>query len=100
MQDTIKQLLTAESTIGCTTLVTIYVAANSNLWLPADLVADELKTASNIKNKQVGKAVTAALKMIQHKLKMLKVTPVGGVVLCAGDYRIRTVTGNKKESYV
>jgi peptide subunit release factor 1 (eRF1) len=60
-----------------------------------------MKTASNIKDKNVGKAVVNSLKMIQHKLKMLKNIPENGIVLCSGDYKLsETNNSGKSESYV
>ena len=93
--ETIKNLLSAESVLSSTTLVTLYINASKNaLWLSRDHIVKELKTASNIKNKQVGKHVTNALKMIQYKLNTLKTIPMNGIVLCSGDFK------TKSESYV
>lgn len=86
--DTIKQLAQAESNVRGTSLVTIYLPANSNLWLARDHVAQELKTASNIKNKNVGKAVAEALRSIGYRLKTLKDIPENGLVICGGSYAL------------
>jgi peptide subunit release factor 1 (eRF1) len=61
-------------------------------------MAKEIKTAINIKNKQVGKSVVNSLKMIQHKLHLLKVIPANGIVLCSGEYRLSC--GTSSGSYV
>jgi peptide subunit release factor 1 (eRF1) len=52
-------------------------------------MAKEIKTASNIKDKRVGKQVINALKMIQHKLNILKTVPTNGIVLCSGDFKFK-----------
>lgn len=91
----VKELLSVESTIGSTTLVTLYVSYSPNaLWLARDHMAKEIKTATNIKNKQVGKNVGLALKMILHKLQSLKTIPVNGLVLCSGDFTTEGKTGS------
>ena len=86
--NTIKQLAQAESNVRGTSLVTIYLPANGNLWLTRDHVAQELKTASNIKNKNVGKAVAEALRSIGYQLKVLKEVPTNGLVICGGSYSL------------
>jgi peptide subunit release factor 1 (eRF1) len=99
--DTIKTLQNAESVINSTTLITLYVQSGKNLWIAANHITNEIKTASNIKDKNVSKLVIHALKSIQHRLKMLKNLPENGVVLCAGDYKLNsTDTFDKKKSYV
>ena len=91
--ETIEKLVNVKSVIGGTSLVTLYIEPSKNMWLFKDHIAKEIKTASNIKDKNVGKAVINALKMIQHKLNMLKSIPVNGVVLVSGDFKL-------DESYV
>jgi peptide subunit release factor 1 (eRF1) len=49
-------------------------------------VNQELKTASNIKNKNVGKAVAESWRSVSYKLKTLGELPVNGLVICAGRY--------------
>ena len=99
--DTIKTLQSAESIVNSTTLITLYVHSGKNLWIAANHVANEIKTATNIKDKNVSKLVIQALKSIQHKLKMLKDLPENGVVLCAGDYKLNSTDNyDKKKSYV
>ena len=96
--DTIKNLCQAESMIGATTLVTLYVESGKALWLVREHIASEIKTSANIKNKQVGKSVGSALRMILHKLKILNTIPSNGMVLCAGDFHLKTDA--KPGSYV
>jgi len=57
-------------------------------------VNQELKTASNIKNKNVGKAVTEALRSVSYQLKILSNLPTNGLVICAGRYNLHTDTIN------
>lgn len=87
-EEAIKTLANAESDTNGTSLITIYIAANTNLWLVKDHVNAELKTASNIKNKNVGKSVTTALKSVLHQLSVTKELPSNGMVLCAGEYSL------------
>jgi len=47
-----------------------------------------LKTASNIKNKNVGKSVSEGLRSISYKLKTLSDIPDNGLVICAGQYSL------------
>lgn len=46
----------------------------------------ELKTVSNIKNKNVSKNVSESLRSISYKLKILSTIPDNGLVICAGQY--------------
>lgn len=48
----------------------------------------EFKTASNIKNKNVGKAVKEAWRSIIYKLKILNELPTNGLTICAGRYKL------------
>jgi peptide subunit release factor 1 (eRF1) len=91
--ETIEKLRTVKSAIGGTSLVTLYIEHLKSMWLFKDHVIKEIKTASNIKDKNVSKAVINALKMIQHKLNMLKVVPDNGIVLVSGEFKL-------DESYV
>jgi peptide subunit release factor 1 (eRF1) len=56
----------------------------------------ELKIASNIKSKQVSKAVISALKMLQSQLKLYKETPVNGMVLFSGEFSLESNATNHK----
>ena len=96
----LKGLMTAKSTIGSTTLVTLYVASGQNLWLARDLISTEIKTAVNIKSKQTSKLVISALKMLESKLKLYKETPSNGMVLFAGDFSLDLPTSTNHKSYV
>jgi len=83
---TIKSLSNVESIVNGTSLITLYIPANNNLWLAVDHIDHETKTASNIKNKNVGKAVTIALKSVSYHLKNLQKIPTNGIVVCAGTF--------------
>ena len=91
----IKLLATAESVLNGTSLITLYLPSNTNLWLVKDHFSKELKTASNIKNKNIGKSVAEALKLVQHQLKMITILPTTGMVLCAGTYQYKDTTTNQ-----
>ena len=84
--ETIKALLNAESVIKGTTLLTIYLPSNSNIWLATEHINPELKTTANIKNKNVSRAVTNALKSVLYKLKTINKISEYGMVICAGEY--------------
>lgn len=66
-----------------TTLVSIYVAANSNMNLNNKLHA-ELKTCENIKDAKIRKPVQRALKMAQAKMSGMKHLPSTGLALFSG----------------
>lgn len=84
--DIIKSLLNVESASRGSSLVTLYVPANSNIWLVKDQIKQELKTASNIKNKTVSKEISEALHSISNALKTIVQIPVNGTVLLSGNY--------------
>lgn len=46
----------------------------------------EMKTASNIKNKTVSKAILEALHSVNNVLKTITQAPVNGLVLLSGNY--------------
>jgi peptide subunit release factor 1 (eRF1) len=58
----------------------------------------ELKTASNIKNKNVGKAVTEALRSVSYRLKILSDMPNNGLVICAGQYSFPNTIENRPDA--
>jgi len=63
----------------------------------------EIKTASNIKNKSVGKSVANALRKIQHELNQIKKLDPNGLVIFSGEYNIKEIDSTKstqEESYV
>ena len=92
----IKALVGAESVVKGTSLITLYLPAGGNLWLSRDHVNAELKTTPNIKNKNLGKAVAAALRSISYQLKILSNIPPNGLVICAGDYSLNNEVANNQ----
>ena len=97
--DIIKALASVESDVRGTSLVTIYIPAGSNLWLAREHVAQELKTTSNIKNKNVRKATTDALKSINYKLKTMSTLQENGLVICAGSFMSTSMTTIENQRY-
>ncbi len=93
--ENIKTLISAESIYKGTSLISLYIPSNCNMWLVKDHITSELKTADNIKNKNIGKAVAESLKMILHNLKMIKNIPDNGMVLCSGEYRYMSISTNQ-----
>ena len=85
-KELVEYLSQARSASGGTSLITIYLPGDYNIWLASDLLTQERSTASNIKDKKVRKDVFAALKSSMYQLKMYKKAnaPKNGLVLCAG----------------
>ena len=86
-KELIQYLSLAKSTTGGTSLVTMYIPGNSDLWLVSSTLSSELSTSQNIKSKHVKKGVQSALKAAQYQIKMWKSnkSPPNGLVLCSGD---------------
>jgi peptide subunit release factor 1 (eRF1) len=82
----IENLMLCESVLNGTNLVTLYIPVGTNLWLVRDHINKEIKTSTNIKNKNIGKSVKDALNSINYKLKMLDSIPPNGICLCAGNF--------------
>lgn len=83
----IRDLGSARSNSGGTSLVTMYVPSNFALSLVSEKLTSELSTAPNIKSKAVRKDVISALKSAMSALKSYNKhqAPSNGLVLCAGD---------------
>ena len=83
----IQYLSQAKSTTGGTSLVTMYIPGNTDLWLVSSTLSSELSTSQNIKSKPVKKGVQSALKAAQNQIKMWNGSkaPSNGLVLCSGD---------------
>ena len=94
-----QQLSQAESDVKGTSLITLYLPSGGNLWLARDHINQELKTATNIKNRNVGKAVADALRSVSYQLKTLRDLPLNGLVICAGKYNIPTTTNDTTNGY-
>ena len=87
MEKVINSLSQSKSVTGGTSLITVYIPSNTDLWLSSSMLNSELSTAHNIKSKSVRKGVIAALKTCIYKLKSYNkhTAPDNGLVLCAGD---------------
>ena len=85
----IEHLANARSATGGTSLITLYMLGNTNVWLGTSKLNQEMSAASNIKSKQVRKDVKAALRSSLHLLKTYKggKTPANGLILCAGNMK-------------
>lgn len=83
----VSDLSLLKSSSGGTNLVTIYISGSSNMSLVNGMICRELSTASNIKDKNVRKAVTNALKSCSSYLKSYKsfVAPTNGLILLSGE---------------
>lgn len=93
-QQLIKELSEARG-IG-TTLVTILVPANQNLWLIKDHIKKEIATCINIKSKQTMLPVIHCLKSIDTFLSSSKLSSTNnGLIICAGD-----PTNSNLQSYI
>ena len=92
----VERLVEAESNVKGTSLITLYLPSGGNIRLVRDHVNQELKTASNIKNKNVGKAVSEALRSVSYKLKTLSAIPDNGLVICAGQYTLPTAAEKRQ----
>ncbi len=78
----LSQLKNKTSFNQSTSLVTIYIPPGTQLSDIANLLREEYGTASNIKDKNTGKAVQAAIQSILARLKLLKNTDNGLVIFC------------------
>ena len=83
-QELLKLLAQARSATTGTSLITLFITPNTDLWLSNKKLTTELSTASNIKSKQVRKAVITALKSCLQVLSGLNKAPKNGYVLLAG----------------
>lgn len=65
----------------------IFIPSGYSLALVSKKISTEISTASNIKDKNVGKLVSSALKSSLLLIKSYKgfIAPVNGLVLCAGE---------------
>ena len=84
IKQSIERLERKKSFNGATCLVTLYMPHGTSLPDVTNQLTDERGTAANIKSKQTGKAVTAALSSILSRLKQLKTLPKNGLVIFCG----------------
>lgn len=83
----IEWLSSLKSQTTGTSLVTYYIPGGYPIALISKKINSELSTGNNIKDKNVSKAVLAALKSASLLLKTSKLhnAPANGLVLCAGE---------------
>ena len=82
LKQQIQQLKNLSSFNQSTSLVTLYIPPGTQLSDIANLLREEYGTAANIKDKNTGKAVQAAIQSILGRLKLLKNTDNGLVIFC------------------
>lgn len=70
--------------VANTSLVSYYIADQSDLSHCNSLITKELGTSSNIKSKTTRKEVQSGLRSIQHYLRRLKKIPKNGIAIFAG----------------
>ncbi len=66
-----------------TSLISYYIAGNSNLSSVSSHITKELAASNNIKSKHTRKDVISALKSIQHDVKNMKKMPEYGTAIFA-----------------
>ena len=80
----IELLILSKPGVLGTSLITLYIPPNTDLWLYTSKIQKEYATAKNIKSKQVRDAVKRALKTTEHLLKDAPKSETGYVV-CSGE---------------
>ncbi|MEM1535113.1 MAG: peptide chain release factor aRF-1 [Candidatus Pacearchaeota archaeon] len=68
-----------------TELISVYIAAGSNIYAIANQLEYEKSMAENIKSKTTRQNVIAAIEMILRQLKFYKKTPENGLAIFAGN---------------
>ncbi len=82
LKQQIQHLKNKSSFNQSTSLVTLYIPPGTQLSDIANLLREEYGTAANIKDKNTGKAVQAAIQSILGRLKLLHNTENGLVIFC------------------
>lgn len=67
-----------------TSMLSLTIPSNTNLWLTITKLQHEYKTASNIKDRSNRQSVQDALKSAIFQLKLLKTIPTNGIALFSG----------------
>ncbi|NHK32881.1 MAG: peptide chain release factor 1 [Asgard group archaeon] len=93
IKQSIERLERKKSFNGATCLVTLYMPNGTSIPDVTQQLVDERGTAANIKSKQTGKAVTAALSSILNRIKQIRALPDNGLVIFCG------MTQNGKVEY-
>ena len=85
----LEQLMTVSSESDGTSLITMYIPSEYNLWLATEFLTKEKSTVMNIKDKNVRKDATTALKSAMYQIKAYAKpkAPKNGLVLIAGIIR-------------
>lgn len=79
---TLKQL---SNIIGnATSMITLIIPGNTNLWLSIKKMENEYGSASNIKDRENRQSVQQALRSTIYQLKQLKQLPPNGIALFSG----------------
>jgi peptide chain release factor subunit 1 len=84
IKQSIERLERKKSFNGATCLVTLYMPHGTSIPDVTQQLVDERGTAANIKSKQTGKAVTAALSSILSRIKQMRELPKNGLVIFCG----------------
>ncbi|NHJ05652.1 MAG: peptide chain release factor 1 [Candidatus Heimdallarchaeota archaeon] len=84
IKQSIERLERKKSFNGATCLVTLYMPNGTSIPDVTQQLVDERGTAANIKSKQTGKAVVAALSSILNRIKQIRELPPNGLVIFCG----------------
>ncbi|NHJ85482.1 MAG: peptide chain release factor 1 [Asgard group archaeon] len=84
IKQSIERLERKKSFNGATCLVSLYMPNGTSIPDVTSQLIDERGTAANIKSKQTGKAVIAALSSILTRLKQVRDLPQNGLVIFCG----------------
>jgi peptide chain release factor subunit 1 len=84
IKQSIERLERKKSFTGTTSLVTLYMPHGTSIPDVTQQLINERGTAANIKSKQTGKAVTAALSSILNRIKQMRELPKNGLVIFCG----------------
>ncbi|MHA1505274.1 MAG: baeRF10 domain-containing protein [Candidatus Heimdallarchaeota archaeon] len=84
IKQSIERLERKKSFNGATCLVTLYMPNGTSIPDVNHQLVEERGTAANIKSKQTGKAVVAALSAILARLKQTRELPTNGLVIFCG----------------
>lgn len=84
IKQSLERLERKRSFNGTTCLVSLYMPNGISIPDVTQQLVDERGTAANIKSKQTGKAVTAALSSILTRLKQVRTLPDNGLVIFCG----------------
>lgn len=68
-----------------TSMISLYMPQNQQIWLVAQKLEDEMGSANRIKSTDNRQSVQSALRSILARLKLYKSIPGNGLVIFAGD---------------